>query len=346
MFDLSSVMNISVIGLGNIGLPFALFLDKHTGHNIVGMDKNKRLIEQLKTKRTNVKEPKVKELLRDTSIKFTSDFSKCTEKSEIIFIWIDTPTKDSDPVIDCDNLEQLLEQLQNFDGIIVVNSTVYPTFFEKLDLSQLHIKRARIIYNPLFISRGSVFVNLRSPDFVLFGTQQKSVDISKLTQIYIEATGNANLLIHKVSFKEAEIAKLAINSFLATKVSFANMIGTLAKESGCDNPEAILKVIGSDSRINDKFLKYGYSYGGPCIPRDIKCLINHFDKTVGVLKAVDNFNKIHIQNQASELLEGNKDVYHFDDLNYKPGVDCKEESAKMKIAEILRKHGKKVNVKK
>ena len=72
-----------------------------------------------------------------------------------------------------------------------------------------------------------------------------------------------------MSATAAELVKLAVNCFLTTKISYANMVGEVLALSGrSDEIDGVLKAIGSDSRIGKKFLNFGYGYGGPCLPRD------------------------------------------------------------------------------
>ena len=77
--------------------------------------------------------------------------------------------------------------------------------------------------------------------------------------------------IHRMSRVEAEITKIGLNCFLTTKISYANMIGDIVTKSG-GNPDTVLSAIGDDTRIGDKYIKYGYGYGGPCFPRDNRVL--------------------------------------------------------------------------
>ena len=75
--------------------------------------------------------------------------------------------------------------------------------------------------------------------------------------------------IHRMDALSAELTKVALNCFLTCKISYANMIGDIANRVGADH-EKILKAVGGDSRIGNKFFSYGHGYGGPCFPSDTR----------------------------------------------------------------------------
>ena len=147
---------------------------------------------------------------------------------------------------------------------------------------------------------------------------------------------------------EAEIVKISINGYITTKLSYANMISDLCDTIGA-NKSHVLAAIGSDSRIGHKYFKPGYSFGGPCFPRDTRALKLCLDKeriTSDLLAATTTYNQEHIRFQAQQLLAHNLDQYVFEDVCYKEGskIPIIEESAKLKIAHILATHGKHVIV--
>ena len=148
---------------------------------------------------------------------------------------------------------------------------------------------------------------------------------------------------------EAEIVKISLNGYITTKISFANMISDLCDNLNVDK-DIVLNAIGSDSRIGTKYFKPGYSFGGPCFPRDTKALKQITDKygiESDLLQGTINYNRFHYKYQAEQLLKQNKDSYIFTNVCYKEGskIPIIEESAKLKIAEYLANKNKKVIIK-
>tara|TARA_B100000315_G_C14199112_1_gene416842 strand:- start:46 stop:600 length:555 start_codon:yes stop_codon:yes gene_type:complete len=149
---------------------------------------------------------------------------------------------------------------------------------------------------------------------------------------------------------EAEITKLAINGYITTKISYANMIFDVCSMSNASHT-TVLEAVGSDSRIGNKYFKGGYSYGGPCFPRDTKALSQYIN-SVGInsvlIDATHQFNEYHSDLQFRQMKRKYSDFQiTFTDVTYKN--NCKvpiiEESPKLKIAEKMALSGKRVIIK-
>lgn len=119
-----------------------------------------------------------------------------------------------------------------------------------------------LCYSPEFIALGSVIRDFYNPDFLLIGeSDQRSGDAP--SDIYRRVCKNSPP-IARMNFVSAEITKLAVNTYVTTKISFANMIARLC--------ECLPGALGLDSRIGPKYLKGEVSYGGPCFPRDNRAM--------------------------------------------------------------------------
>ncbi len=185
---------------------------------------------------------------------------------------------------------------------------------------------------------------MENPDLILIGEETKeSGDI--IEEINLKASKNKPLVCRMTPL-EAEITKIGINGFITMKISYANIIGDVAKRIEADG-KVILKAIGSDSRIGTKYLNPGFSFGGPCFPRDTHAL-SQLLRNIGIkqimIDAIGNYNNYHTQIQVEELLKKDLDVYTFEDVCYKANchIPVIEESAKLIIAKNLVKKGKKV----
>jgi nucleotide sugar dehydrogenase len=209
-----------------------------------------------------------------------------------------------------------------------------------------------------------------NPDMILVGTNVPSILTPILKEIYDKMTENTPIYSFMTPL-EAEIVKISLNGFITTKISFANMISDMCDQVGA-NKHAVLSAIGSDSRIGRKYFNPGLSFGGPCFPRDtraLKQLMDQHNVQSDILQATTNYNNEHNQKFAENLVSNNiilkqqtmntlECTEHFDHTNnhsffkftkvcYKPDstIPIIEESAKLKIAEILvKKYGKKVTI--
>jgi nucleotide sugar dehydrogenase len=195
-----------------------------------------------------------------------------------------------------------------------------------------------VCYNPEFIAQGEVLHGFTHPDILLLGEANKeSGDV--LLDIYntfIKTTPT----ICRMTRKEAEITKIAINCYITTKISFANTIGDLCVHEGL-NADRVLKAIGSDSRIGRKYLNWGHGYGGPCFPRDNRALCLYSvgqDVRNRIGEATDETNAAHLQflvNTLTAMANQSKKQFLFRDLAYKPGTNILEESQSLALAKQL-----------
>jgi len=324
--------NIGVIGVGRIGLCYALLLDQ-AGYQVYAYDNNKVHVENLKQGVVNNNEPDVCNLFKNNHIVFINDAQKIFQNCEIIYIMVPTPSN-SDGSYDISKIQNIITQICkcNLDikeKIIVVGSTVNPGNCENLE-KQLQPYHASLLYNPVFTAQGTIIKDLQQAEIVLIGGKSNKV-IKKYQQIYFDIqTIKPN--IHVLSFTAAEIAKIAVNCYLTTKISFANILGEILIMSKLDNEiDLTLDMIGSDTRIGKKFFKYGLGYGGPCLPRDNRAL-SHYASKVGIKFAmgdtVDQFNQQHTLFLADFFAKKNVEnlPFYFKNISYKPNVMDIEQS--------------------
>ena len=198
-----------------------------------------------------------------------------------------------------------------------------------------------VTYNPEFIAQGTILKDQSNPDMVLIG--EGSTEIGDILEnAYNKMTDNKPRIC-RMSRTEAEICKISLNCFLTTKISFANMIGDIASANNLP-AENILNAIGSDTRIGNKYLKYGYGYGGPCFPRDNRALAifaNDIGRPAPISLATDNMNKIHLEFQIQQFCENTPigETILLESVTYKPQTIILEESQQLAFAVGIAKSG-------
>jgi UDPglucose 6-dehydrogenase len=205
-----------------------------------------------------------------------------------------------------------------------------------------------LCYNPEFIALGNVIKGLLNPDFVLIGEYDKrSGDV--VEQVYREMCEN-NPPMERMSIINAEIAKIALNSYITMKMTFANILAEICERYKGADVDAVTKALGRDRRISPYYLKGALSYGGPCFPRDNRAFYLSA-KRVGcearLPLVIDELNEQQNERVVSLILKelGNKGgKVAFLGLSYKPETDVIEESASIKIIRRLLQSGKKVTV--
>ena len=344
-------MKIGVIGAGRLGICLALLMAE-AGYEILASDVREDYVHSLRNKAIKTTEPAVQELLeRSDNIDFTTDNDRVIKECEIIFTLVATPSL-SDGSYDVSAVDDVVSDFQkygwnNMDSLVgkslVVGCTTNPgdcdVFQDKLSEVGMDV-----YYNPEFIAQGSIVCDLRFADMVLIGGNGHHA--SELEKIYEGIqNGYRSPTIHFMSAKAAELTKIAVNCFLTTKISYANMIGQVLSLSGMsDEIGTVLDAIGSDARIGKKYLGFGFGFGGPCFPRDNRAFAAYAQQ-IGVEHNIgtttDNFNDAHTEFLKNYFIKNNpkKLPFCFKYLTYKRGIDIMTESRPYDLAMILLHEG-------
>ena len=342
---------VGVIGVGKLGLCMALILE-NVGYSVKCYDKNEGLAEAISTKSLDSIEPRVSEMLkRSTNISVFKSLSDIY-RLKSIFIVVATPSLSNgsynhsavEEVID--TILELNSQTPDYnEKLLVVSCTTMPGYCDTVQ-ERLNKYNYRVCYNPEFIAQGNIVDGLVKPDMVLIGhtSSTASESLSKIYNAFLKNSPPVKMM----SRTEAEITKIALNCFLTTKIAFANMIGDIVVKAG-GNPSIVLNAIGSDTRVGNKFLKWGHGFGGPCLPRDNRAL-SYFSKTIHIDHEIgettDQSNKKHLKYLLDYIVSLNKDnrPILFNSVVYKEGTNILEESQKLELALLCRNTGLDVSI--
>jgi len=340
--------NITVVGIGRLGLGFALMLER-AGYNVLGVDINQEYVNNLNSKNFMCNEPRYNELLQESNnFNATISLVDGLRHSDIIFILVQTPNSGGDRFYDHSILSSLLVKINKMkpeNKDFIIGCTVMPGYIDQVGKHLINeCTNCYLSYNPEFIAQGDIVNGFERPDIILVGTENDDLK-QKMKEVYTKMCLNEPRFCF-LKPVEAEITKISINGFITTKIAYANMVGDLCDNLGADKC-SVLSSIGGDSRIGNKYFKAGYSFGGPCFPRDTKALrqvMEQNDVFSGVLENTTLSNEWHSEFQANQLLKEDKEVYIFDGVCYKENakIPIIEESAKLKIAKKIAKMGKTV----
>ena len=344
-------MNISVIGIGKLGLGFSLKLESK-GFDVLGVDINQKYVETLNDKTLKTKEPLFEELLKKSNnFRATTSLEEGLDFSDLIFIIIQTPNSGGDKFYDHSLLSNLLSKINSFKSQnkdIVIGCTVMPKYIDTIGKLLLEdCENCFLSYNPEFVAQGDIIKGFSKPDIILVGTENPDLE-PKIHEIYDAMCDNKPKFCFLTPL-EAEIVKISINGYITTKLSFANMISDICDTTGADKNK-VLDSVGGDNRIGSSYFKPGYSFGGPCFPRDtlaLKLFVDQCNVNSGLLYSTTDYNNYHVWFQAKQLLDEDLDEYVFENVCFKEDskVPIIEESAKLKIAKFLTEQGKKVIIK-
>jgi UDPglucose 6-dehydrogenase len=347
-----------VIGCGKLGAPLAACL-ANNGHRVTGIDLNQDLIRNLSQGVVTWNEPGLQDLLKSNTknLKFVSRFEGFIAQSDISFVIVPTPSQENGEfsnrfvlsAVEEIGTELAKHSVQNH--VVVIVSTVMPgstsgiikeTLLQSAGPTSQNVS---ICYSPEFIALGSVIKNMEYPDIILIG-EEDSRSGKILADISLSIARNRPK-VFRLTTREAEIAKISINSFVTTKISFSNQISELCENTLGASAENVLKAIGSDTRIGNSYLSAGTGYGGPCFPRDNRAF-STYAKSVGVSAelalATDEIN-VRQNTRIMKLLESKFPVggnILVAGLSYKPDTDVVEESPALDFIERASKKGYKI----
>lgn len=350
-------MKACVIGLGKLGAPLAACLAAR-GVRVIGVDNDPRKLEAIQHAKPPVNEPGLGELLTKTEGRLTAelDIEAAVGQSEITFIVVSTPSEAQggfslryvQPV--CQAIGRALAAKSDYH-VVCLTSTVMPgttggPVREILERSSGKRMGAGfgLCYSPEFIALGSVIRDFLEPDMLLIGESDKRAG-DALLALYTQVCQNKPA-VARMTFVNAEVTKLAVNTYVTTKISFANLLARICERLPGANVDVITSALGRDTRIGPKYLKGALSYGGPCFPRDNLALA-HLAQQLGVppdlARAVDRFNRSQIP-WLADLVEQRRasGTVGILGLTYKAGTDVVEEAPGFLLAQELAGRGVKV----
>jgi UDPglucose 6-dehydrogenase len=348
-------MDICVVGLGKLGSPLAAVLASK-GHNVIGVDLNAFFVDALNAGRAPVVEPQLQELIDASKgrLRATRDYAEAIPKTDISFIIVPTPSDETGVFTNrfvLDAVRAIGASLKTTDRYHVVNitSTVMPGSTEGEIKQALEESSGRIVgkdvgltYNPEFIALGSVVRNMLYPDMILLGeSDPRAGDV--LEAVYKISTNN-NPPIQRMNLVNAEITKISVNTYVTTKISFANMLAEICEGLAGADVQVVTQALGKDTRIGSKYLQGALGFGGPCFPRD-NIAFGKMAERVGaradIALAGEAINKHQIE-RITKLVRKNLDASRevaVLGMSYKPDTPVVEESQGVMIAHDLAASG-------
>jgi len=305
-------MKIGIIGLGFVGLSFGSVLASK-GKNVVGIDVDAEKCKKIRNGVSPFFEPDLERILKiglKKKLIITDDFSLIKD-CDMIFVAVGTPQK-SNGAIELSMIKKAVTSIgiilakTKKNPIVLIKSTVIPGTMQNVILPILEKRSGKkagkefgLISNPEFLQESSAIRDTKFPHVIVLGGYQTKF-MKKAKSFFSKLHPNVSIVI--TNHQTAEMIKYANNSFLATKISFINQLSNICQNTPGANIDDIAKTIGLDPRIGALFLNAGPGYGGSCLPKDMKALINFAD-TIGInptlLNAVEKTNQKQMQNIVS-----------------------------------------------
>src|SRR5271154_5412873 len=322
------------------------------GFQVHAVDLDAAKVDTITKGQAPVHEPGLAELIRGGAgnLKASQSSEAAVRESDATFIIVATPSEPGGgfslkyALPTCESIGKALRSKSTYH-LVVLTSTVMPGSTAGEIKSALELASGKrcgidfgLCYSPEFIALGTVIRDFYYPDFLLIGECDSRAG-ETLSEIYSRVCKNSPG-VARMNFINAEITKLAVNTYITTKISYANMLARLCEKLPGADANVVTDALGLDTRIGSKYLKGAVSYGGPCFPRDnraLAALAANVGASSGLAEATDIFNRAQVQSLA-ELAKSHYSgtgAIGILGLTYKPDTDVVIESFGLLLAQAL-----------
>ena len=348
------IKNFSVIGLGKLGASMAAAIASR-GFNVVGVDVSQRAVDAVNDGHAPVQETGLEEMIatHKDRIRATLSHEDAVLNSDLSYVIVPTPS-DEDGAFSLQyaawafrEIGRALKKKKTYH-VVVMTSTVLPGSMRYGLLPILEKESGKkcgpdfgLCYSPEFIALGSVIHDFLNPDFTLVGEFDEHGG-STLEDSYSQIMVNKPPCM-RMSLENAELTKISLNTYVTTKITFANMLAELCERIPGGDIDVVTNALGHDRRIGPHYLKGGMGYGGPCFPRD-NVALSFISRAIGgqaeLAETTDRKNRSlpeTITTRLQSLIPKGATVVILG-LAYKPFSHVVEESQSILLAKAL-SHG-------
>jgi len=352
---------LTVLGTGYLGITQAACMASQ-GFEVLGLDTDAAKIAKLQSGEVPIYEPGLHELVKDGlssgRLSFTTSYDVAADFGDVHFLCVGTPQQRDGHGADTSQLEACLTSLAprlRRPCLVLGKSTVPVGTAARLAslIAQLAPVReaAELCWNPEFLREGHGVHDTLTPDRVVVGVSSPWAEAT-LRQVYAPQI-DAGIRFFVTDLATAELAKVAANSFLATKISFINAVAEVCDAADAD-VTVLADILGSDPRIGAAFLRPGLGFGGGCLPKDVRAFRARASELGAgdaprFLHEVDAINlgrRTRMVNMAAEVLGGSVAGRSVCVLGaaFKPGSDDVRDSPALDVARILHGMGAEITV--
>lgn len=351
------IKTITVVGLGKLGSPIAACLGA-AGFTVIGVDTDQTKVDAVNRAHSPVRETGLDEMIKSAgaNLTATTDLRQAVAQSDATLVMVPTPSEADGSfslsyiASACAQIGQALREQRGYH-LVSICSTVMPgdtdgtirTVLETSSGRRVGKDELGLCYSPEFIALGSVIRDYLHPDMVLIGESDSRAG-ALLENVYRRVCRKEPAFA-RMSFVNAELTKIAVNSFITTKITFANMIAGICQNLPGADVDTVSAALGCDSRIGRKYLTGAVAFGGPCFPRDnvaLSRVAQRCASSADLARSVHDANGRSIDALADlvrQSLSDTNQVVGVLGLSYKPDTDVIDESPGVHLAARLSEAG-------
>lgn len=341
---------ITVVGLGYVGCVTGACLSE-LGHSVIGVDRDSHKVDSVMSGRAPFFEPGLEGLIRSNReagrLSATTSFEESVQTADVVLICVGTPSEKNGN-LGLDQLKRVSSELgklfaaSSTKPIVAIRSTVFPGTCEDVVMPLLGTGAA-VVSNPEFLREGAAVKDFMEPSLLVVGGNNDHA-VRRVAALYERLGVFASL----VSLRTAEMIKYACNAFHATKIAFANEIGSLSSSLGVDAQE-VMTTVCADVKLNASpaYLKPGFAFGGSCLPKDLRALVyrsGRLDLQLPLLESVLSSNDRHLDRCTDSVLALPSGKLGVLGLAFKEDTDDLRESPVVSMLEQLIGKGRDIRV--
>jgi UDPglucose 6-dehydrogenase len=352
---------LTVLGTGYLGITHAACMASE-GFEVLGVDVDAEKVAKLNAGEVPIYEPGLEEILldglRSGRLQFTTSYDRAAEFGDVHFVCVGTPQRRDGQGADLAQVNGCVDALAPMltrPCLIVGKSTVPAGTAVALAARVVAMApagdAAQVCWNPEFLREGHGVQDTLSPDRLVIGVRSARAE-AVLREVYAPQLA-AGIPMFVTDLATAELAKVAANAFLATKISFINAVAEVCDKADA-NVTVLADILGADPRIGSAFLRPGLGFGGGCLPKDVRAFLARAGElgagdALAFLRDVDAINlgrRTGMVNLACEVAGGSIAGKSVGVLGaaFKPGSDDVRDSPALDVAQILHGMGAEVTV--